>query len=95
MPSLFLPVMTTMKMPKVARGEPSDPDFELVEEIQEGIDFEHAKRLLLIHRLVMLSRKVRVDPPPQIVSLQIRSTQLLLKIVESVHLFHRALDKSR
>jgi hypothetical protein len=47
MPSLFLLVMTATRIPKVVRGEPSDPDFELVEEIWEGIDFEHAKGILL------------------------------------------------
>jgi hypothetical protein len=47
MPSLFLLVMTATKIPKVVQGEPSDPDFELVEEIREGIDFEHAEGILL------------------------------------------------
>ena len=42
MTSLFLPAMTAMKIPEVAWGELSDPDFELEEEIWEGIDFEHA-----------------------------------------------------
>ena len=47
MPSLFLLAMTVTKMLKVARGELSDLDFDLVEEIWEGIDFEHAEGILL------------------------------------------------
>ena len=47
MPSLFSPAMTVTKMLEVAWvSELSALDFELVEEIREGIDFEHIEGLL-------------------------------------------------
>jgi hypothetical protein len=74
-------------------AEPNDHDYELVDEIQEGIDFGHDDGRPLIHGLVMLPRKIRVVSPPRAVGLREWSICLLSIIIESVHLFHRALKK--
>jgi hypothetical protein len=39
-------------------------------------------------RLILLPREIRVIPPPRIVCLRIWPTRRLLKVVESIHLFH-------
>jgi hypothetical protein len=49
----------------------------------------------LAHGLVLLPQKIWVVAPPRIVRLGEWSLCLLPIVIESVHLFYRALDKSR
>jgi len=49
----------------------------------------------LVHGLALLPWKIWAVPPPRIVELEEWSLCLLPIVVESVHLFHRALNKSR
>jgi hypothetical protein len=80
-------------MPVLA--EPRDHDYEPVDEIWEGIDFGHDEGPFLIHWLVLLLRKIRVVPPPRVVGLREWSICLFPIIIESIHFFLQALDKSR
>jgi hypothetical protein len=69
-------------------AEPSDLDYEPVDEIWFVLILGMMRSPSLIHVLVLLPRKIRVVLQPMIVVLKIGYARLLPKVIENIHLLH-------
>jgi hypothetical protein len=65
-----------------------DYDDEQDDEIWGGIDYRLDERLPLDSLVGFASKKIRMVSPPWIVSIREGSIILLLKVIESINLFH-------
>jgi hypothetical protein len=69
-------------------AEPSVHDFDKKKKILGDTDLEEWSSSLICGGLILFLREIRVIPPPWIICLRIWPTRWLLKVVESIHLFH-------